>query len=576
MELRRGQGVSGGVCAGRLLFWERESREVKRRKVENIEEELERLGRAFAKAGEELEQLAGRHTEAAQPPDGVCSEVDWQYDSENAQRAVFAAQKILLEDVGFGDLVRRAVTVEHQNAEYAVDFWGQRLAKQLLQTEDAYVRLRAQDMQDITERLLRCLAEGEATRMTELDPTLATGKNKTADAEGETAAAEQYILMAEELFSGELMQLDRSRVTGLVLQSGSPCSHTAILARGMGLPMLILEGEAKQEAWSGRMAFMDGAAGELWIEPDEGLTGELERRCVEEKQRRERLEKLKGKEDVTGSGQRMRVFANAASVQDVIRAAENDAAGIGLFRSELLYLERDEEPDEELLTDTYRQIVECMAGKEVIIRTFDIGADKKARWLRTDREENPALGLRAIRLGLVYPRLLRTQLKALFRAARYGRLSILYPMINSVDELLRLKELEKEAKEELDRDGALYAADVPVGIMIETPAAAILSDELAARVDFFSVGTNDLTQYTLALDRQQKRLEQFADREHRAVLRLVELSAKNAHRAGIRIGICGELAADTRLTGEFLRMGIDELSVSPEQVLKLRQRIREF
>lgn len=547
MELRRGRGVSGGICAGRMLFAEKDRREVKCRTVENAAGELERLERALAAAGEELERLG----------------------SDAAQGAVFCAQRQLLEDAGFGDSVRRTVTKEHRNAEYAVDLWGRRQEEQLAQAEDAYVRLRAQDMRDVTERLLRCLAE----------ETAVTFPKKKAPATPETesnAAGEPYILVAEELLPGELMQLDRSCLAGIVLQSGSPCSHTAILARGLGIPLLILAGEAAKTAWNGSRAFMDGASGELWIEPDGETAGELERRCAEQERHREQLAKLKGKADVTGGGQQMRVFANAASVEDVIRAAENDAAGIGLFRSELLYLERDEEPDEELLTDTYRQVLECMAGKEVIIRTFDIGADKRVRWLQTGEEENPALGMRAIRLGLVHPRLLRTQLKALFRAARYGRLSILYPMINSLDELRRLKALEAEAKEELDREGALYAADVPVGVMIETPAAAILSDELATGADFFSVGTNDLTQYALALDRQQKELEQFADPEHRAVLRLVEQAAENAHRAGIRIGICGELAADTSLTEAFLRMGIDELSVPPGQVLELRQKIREL
>lgn len=546
MELRRGRGVSGGVCAGRLLFADKDEREVKCRTVENVAGELERLERALAAAGEELERLG----------------------SDAAQGAVFCAQRLLLEDAGFVDAVRLTVTKEHRNAEYAVDFRGRRLEEQLAQAEDAYIRLRAQDMRDVTERLLRCLAEEAAENFPKRKAMAAP------ETEG-NAAGEPYILVAEELLPGELMQLDRSCVAGLVLQSGGACSHTAILARGMGIPMLILT-DGAQESWNGKKAFMDGASGELWIEPDEERTEELERRCAEEKRRREQLGQLRGKADVTGSGQQMRVFANAASLEDVIRAAENDAAGIGLFRSELLYLERDEEPDEELLTDTYRQVLECMAGKEVVIRTFDIGADKRARWLQTDGEENPALGLRAIRLGLVYPRLLLTQLKALFRAARYGRLSVLYPMVSSVDELMRLKALEREAKEELNREGVLYASDVPVGIMIETPAAAVLSDELAKRVDFFSVGTNDLTQYTLALDRQRKELEQFADPEHRAVLRLVELAAGNAHRAGIRIGICGELAADTELTEAFLRMGIDELSVAPQQVLKLRQKIREL
>lgn len=539
MVILQGKSVFRDICMGRLFFYAGDSRDVVRRPVENCQEELLRFDRACTEAGEQLDRLYEESRKTV----------------GEANAVIFQIQRMLLEDDKYVTSVRQMVEQLHMNVEYAVRVTGDNTAQMLGSVKDAYIRERAQDVLDITSRIIRILTGNRNRREFPEEP---------------------FILAAEDLLPSETVQLKRDRVLGFALSRGSIHSHTAILARSMGVPALLNLGEGLVELYDGKEAVIDGTSGVLYIEPDEETRKLMEHKKAESDRHKILLKQLKGKADVTKGGQTMKVYANAGNLADVELAAANDAGGIGLFRSELLYLERDSEPDEELLADTYRQVLERMEGKEVIIRTFDIGADKQAAWLGLKKEENPALGLRAVRLGLTRPELFRTQLKALYRAGRYGNLAIMYPMITSVTELRRLKQLENEAKAELEREGIPFAKKVPVGIMIETPAAAILSEELAEEVDFFSVGTNDLTQYTLALDRQNEMLEQFEDPEHKAVLRLIELAAKSAHRAGIKIGICGELAADRKLTAEFLRMEIDELSVPPGMILDIRQKIREL
>lgn len=539
MDILQGKSVFRDICMGRLFFYDGGSGEVVRRPVEDSRVELLRFDRALAEAGEQLGQLYEDSREKV----------------GEANAAIFEIQRMLLGDEKYLSSVRQMVEKLHMNVEYAVKVTGDNTAQMLRSAKDVYIRERAQDVLDITNRILGVLTGEQGRRRFPEEP---------------------FILVAEDLLPSETVQLDRSRVLGFALARGSVYSHTAILARSMGVPALMMLGENLTRQCDKKAAVIDGISGVLYIEPDEETIKRMERKKTESDRQKILLKQLKGKADVTRDGQTMKVYANAGSLADVELAAANDAGGIGLFRSELLYLERGVEPDEELLTDTYRQVLERMEGKEVIIRTFDIGADKRADWLELEKEENPALGLRAIRLGLVQPELLCTQLRALYRAGRYGKLSIMYPMITSVAELRQLRQLEERAKEELERKKIPYAKNIPVGIMIETPAAAILSDELAKEADFFSVGTNDLTQYTLALDRQNEKLEQFEDPEHRAVLRLIEMAAGSAHRAGIKIGICGELATDKTLTAEFLRMGIDELSVPPGLILEIRQKIREL
>lgn len=539
MVILQGKSVFRDICMGRLFFYAGNGREVVRRPVENHKEELLRFDSARAEAGEQLERLYEESRKTV----------------GEANAVIFQIQKMLLEDEKYVSSVRQMIEQLHMNVEYAVRVTGDNTAQMLGSVEDTYVRERAQDVLDITNRILDALNGKRGSKKFPEEP---------------------FILMAEDLLPSETVQLDREKVLGFALSRGSIHSHTAILARSMGVPAVIELGEDLTEWYDGKEAVIDGFSGTLIIEPDEAARKLLEHKKEESDRTKILLKQLKGKADVTRSGQKMKVYANAGNLSDVEQAAANDAGGIGLFRSEMLYLERSSEPDEELLTDTYRKVLECMEGKEVIIRTFDIGADKRVGWLGLEKEENPALGLRAVRLGLTRPELFRTQLRALYRAGRYGKLAIMYPMITSVEELKRLKKLEEEAKAELKREGIPFAENIPVGIMIETPAAAILSEELAKEVDFFSVGTNDLTQYTLALDRQNEKLEQFDDPEHKAVLRLIEMTADNAHKAGIPIGICGEMAADRELTAEFLRMGIDELSVPPGMILEIRQKIREL
>ena len=535
----QGKSVLQDIAIGPLFFYENRSGEVVRRPVMDCEEEFQRYEKAVEEAGRQLEQLYERS----------CQTVG------QANAEIFQVQKLLLLDEKYRTSVQQMIFHLQMNVEYAVFLTGSNMAQMLKSVEDEYIRERSQDIEDITERLLQNLSGEEGMPQFPEEP---------------------FILAAEDLLPSATVRLDKKKVLGFALAKGGLNSHTALLAKNMGIPALMNLGEALSSAYNREEAVLDGEAGRLYIKPEKELLQRMQQKKEEKRKYRERLQTLRGKEDVTRDGRRMKVYANAGCLADIDSALENDAAGIGLFRSEMLYLEQKEEPTEEFLFAYYRDILKKMPDKEVIIRTFDIGADKKADWLQVPGEENPALGMRAIRLSWLYPNMLVTQLKALYRAGLYGKLSIFYPMITSCEELEYLKKLENQAKEELQRAGVPFAEQIPRGIMIETPAAAILSRELAEKVDFFSVGTNDLTQYTLAMDRQNPLLEPFGDAENRAVLRLVEYAAESAHKAGIPIGICGDLAADTELTEAFLKWGIDELSVPAGMVLKIREKIREL
>ena len=535
----QGKSVLQDIAIGPLFFYENRSGEVVRRPVMDCEEEFQRYEKAVEEAGRQLEQLYERS----------CQTVG------QANAEIFQVQKLLLLDEKYRTSVQQMIFHLQMNVEYAVFLTGSNMAQMLKSVEDEYIRERSQDIEDITERLLQNLSGEEG--MPEFPE-------------------EPFILAAEDLLPSATVRLDKKKVLGFALAKGGLNSHTALLAKNMGIPALMNLGEALSSAYNREEAVLDGEAGRLYIKPEKELLQRMQQKKEEKRKYRERLQTLRGKEDVTRDGRRMKVYANAGCLADIDSALENDATGIGLFRSEMLYLEQKEEPTEEFLFAYYRDILKKMPDKEVIIRTFDIGADKKADWLQVPGEENPALGMRAIRLSWLYPNMLVTQLKALYRAGLYGKLSIFYPMITSCEELEYLKKLENQAKEELQRAGVPFAEQIPRGIMIETPAAAILSRELAEKVDFFSVGTNDLTQYTLAMDRQNPLLEPFGDAENRPVLRLVEYAAESAHKAGIPIGICGDLAADTELTEAFLKWGIDELSVPAGMVLKIREKIREL
>ena len=439
------------------------------------------------------------------------------------------------------------------NAEYAVARTAENLEQKFQACEDAYMRERAADIKDIARRLLAILQDREEERVQEKEPA---------------------ILLADDLAPSQTVQLDKSRVLAFVTARGSLNSHTAILARTMGIPALVGTDIPLDESLDGRPGIVDGAAGMLYIDPDRETCARMRKALEEEKEKKELLRTLKGKANLTLDGRSIQLHANIGSIKDLDLVLQNDADGIGLFRSEFIYLERTGFPTEEEQFQIYRTVAETMGGKRAIIRTLDIGADKQCAYFGMEKEENPALGCRAIRLCLTRTEIFKTQLRALLRASAYGRLAIMYPMITSVKEVRRIREIVEEAKAELEARG-LPHGHPEQGIMIETPAAAVISDLLAREVDFFSIGTNDLTQYVLALDRQNQSLDEFRDVHHPALLRMIELTVENAHRAGIRAGICGELAADPELTGEFLAMGVDELSVAPERILPLRKAIRE-
>lgn len=539
MVILYGKSVSDDICIGRLVFYHREKRRVERTQAEDKERELQRFERAREEAAKQLRMLYEKAVQTVGAADA----------------AIFEAHGLMLEDTEFVGGVRNVISTQSVNAEYAVKTAGDNISQRLLSIEDSYIRERAQDVQSVAEYILQAL---------------------TGEKASEAVWEEPCIVAADDLTPKETVCLPEDKVLGFVIRKGSVYSHTAIFAKGLGIPAVMDIGDELSEEYDGLPAVIDGFTGTVYIEPDASTLLTMQEKKRQWMLRRERLYSLKGKEDITGNGRSVKIFANAGSLAEVDAAFDNDAGGIGLFRSELLYLGRESAPGEEEQFLVYRQILEKMRGREVVIRTMDIGADKQVSYLGLCREDNPALGLRAIRIGLQNPELLKTQLRALYRAGRYGRLSIMYPMITSVEEIDRLRELERQAREELLRQRIPFEGKLPTGIMIETPAAALISDELARKVDFFSVGTNDLTQYTLAVDRQNAALCEFRNPHHRAVLKMIEMTAENAHAAGIRIGICGELAGDLSMTEDFIRMGIDELSVPAGMILPLRERIREI
>lgn len=536
MEIQNGKKVFSGIAIAKVLFYAKKENQVMRKHIEDVEAEVARYDRAKSTA---LEQLQGLYEKALK-----------EVGEMNAQ--IFEVHQMMLEDDDYNDSVYNMIRAQEINAEYAVATTGDNFAKMFAEMEDDYFRARSADIKDISERVLSIL----------------NGNQSCSD-----LGDEPVILVAQDLAPSETVQMDKSKLAAFVTRLGSANSHTAILARTMGIPALI--GVEIKEEWNGKLAIVDGVEGKIIVEPDEDVLAEYQKKKTAELEQKELLMNLKGKENVTKSGQKINLYANIANASDLAAVLKNDAGGIGLFRSEFLYLEKDELPTEEEQFQAYRQVAETMAGKKVIIRTLDIGADKKVDYLNLGTEENPALGYRAIRICLEQPDIFKTQLRALFRASNYGNIAIMYPMITSLQEIHDIKAIVKEVKQEL-RDAGVPFSEVEEGIMIETPAAAVMSDVLAKEVDFFSIGTNDLTQYTLAIDRQNPRLDRFFDAHSEAVLRLIELVVKNAHEAGIWAGICGELGADMELTERFLAMGMDELSVSPGCILPLRKKIREM
>lgn len=540
MRILKGKNVSGGVALAALRFYRRRGREIPRYDVEDRQLELERAEAAQAEAMEQLGRLADRAREEA---------------GEEAA-ALFETHQMMLEDDDFCESIQEMIRGEGMNAEAAVMDTAEQFSQMFAQMDDEYMQARAGDVIDIGERVLRILLHEQE----EVLPT-----------------DQPCIVAADDLSPSETIQLDKRLVLGFVMSGGTANSHTAILARTLGIPAVMNVGEELHDLVDGCELFLDGGTGELVAEPDEKTRPVLLERVRRDREQKALLETLKGLPNVTKDGRSVNVYANIGGVEDLDAVLANDAGGIGLFRSEFLYLEGSDYPDEETQFVCYRTAAERLQGRKLIIRTMDIGSDKTAEYFRLHHEENPALGLRAIRLCLERPEIFRTQLRALYRASVYGNLAVMFPMIASLWEVDAAKELCAQVRDELAAEGIPFNADMELGIMLETPAAVMLADRLAKKVDFFSVGTNDLTQYTLALDRQAgTELDRFYDAHHPAVLRMIKWATDAAHAAGIWLGICGELAADLSLTETFLAMGVDELSVSPAAVLPLRKQIREL
>ena len=534
MTTYQGKSILKGIAIGEIFFYQKEEKEIKRYKPENLEAEQKRYEKARDEAIGQLGELYKK----------ACQEVG------EVNAAVFEVHAMMLEDDDFNDAVLNMIATQGINAEYAVAMTGDNFSKMFSEMEDEYFKARAADIIDISNRVVAVLG-GSGSGNCELNKPV--------------------ILIAEDLAPSETVQLDKNMLLAFVTEQGSSNSHTAILARSMNIPALI--GVPIRKEWNGRMAVVDGYTGTLYLDPDEETLKELKKRKQAEDEERQLLLELKGKEDVTLDGKHIKLYANIGNISDVAAVMKNDAEGIGLFRSEFLYLEKDHFPTEEEQFQAYKTVAEMMAGKKVIIRTLDIGADKQAEYFHLEHEENPAMGYRAIRICLTQPEIFKTQLRALFRASAFGNIAIMYPMIISIEEIHKIKEIVEEVKSEL-RDQGVEFSEVEQGIMIETPAAAVMSDVLAEEVDFFSIGTNDLTQYTLAIDRQNAKLDSFYDAHHPAILRMIQTVIDNGHSKGCWVGICGELGADTELTETFLKMGIDELSVSPTFVLPVRKLIR--
>lgn len=538
MKKFTGKGVYGAVAMGKISVFQKQDTLIQRTSVKDTEAEKARVEAAKAAAAEQLQAIYEKALK--------------EVGETNAQ--IFEIHMMMLEDDDYNESIQNIIDTQKVNAEYAVSITADNFAEMFSAMDDAYMQARAADVRDISDRIIA---------------------NLTGNVAVQEDSGEKHIICADDLAPSETVSLDKDKVLAFVTAHGSSNSHTAILARNMNIPAVIGVGsDFLKEVQDGTEAIVDGFTGEIFVEPDEETRRRLlEKQKADEEKKRLLLE-LKGKENVTKDGTKVNIYANIGSVDNIGAVLLNDAGGIGLFRSEFLYLENNDYPNEEQQFLAYKRVLESMAGKKVIIRTLDIGADKQVDYFHLKKEDNPAMGYRAIRICLTRPEIFKTQLRALYRASIYGNLGVMFPMITSVSELEKILAICEEVKAELREQGVTYSDTMELGIMIETPAAAIISDRLAPMVDFFSVGTNDLTQYTLACDRQNPDIEPFIDTHHEAILRLIEMSAKNAHANGAWIGICGELAADTTLTETFLRMGIDELSVSPAFVLKVRDAVR--
>lgn len=529
-----GKSVFGGIAIGRLSIYNKKENQVKREKITDVEAEITRFTDAKETA---KEQLKGFYEKAVKEVGEV-----------NA--AIFEVHQMMLDDLDYVESITNMIRTQEVNAEFAVASTGDNFSKMFAAMDDDYMKERAADVKDISNRVISILQNAE---------------------NGSVTGEEPVILLADDLAPSETVQLDKSKVLSFVTRHGSTNSHTAILARTMNIPALI--GIDFSEDVNGKMGIVDGYTGKLYIEPDEEAMKKYEAKKAEDENKKRLLLELKGKENVTLDGKKINLYANIGGVADVANALSNDAGGIGLFRSEFLYLESEDYPTEEAQFAAYKTVAENMAGKKVIIRTLDIGADKQVDYFHMEKEENPAMGYRAIRICLDRPEIFKKQLRAIYRASYYGTISIMFPMIISVKEVKRIKEIVAEVKAELTAEGIPFK-DCELGIMIETPAAVMISDLLAEEVDFFSIGTNDLTQYTLAIDRQNPKLDSFYDSHHEAILRMLQMVVDNGHKHGCWVGICGELGADTTLTSTFLKMGFDELSVSPAMILRVREEIR--
>ncbi len=529
-----GKSVFGGIAIGRLSIYNKKENQVKREKITDVEAEITRFTDAKETA---KEQLKGFYEKAVKEVGEV-----------NA--AIFEVHQMMLDDLDYVESITNMIRTQEVNAEFAVASTGDNFSKMFAAMDDDYMKERAADVKDISNRVISILQNAE---------------------NGSVTGEKPVILLADDLAPSETVQLDKSKVLSFVTRHGSTNSHTAILARTMNIPALI--GIDFSEDVNGKMGIVDGYTGKLYIEPDEETMKKYEAKKAEDENKKRLLLELKGKENVTLDGKKINLYANIGGVADVANALSNDAGGIGLFRSEFLYLESEDYPTEEAQFAAYKTVAENMAGKKVFIRTLDIGADKQVDYFHMEKEENAAMGYRAIRICLDRPEIFKTQLRAIYRASYYGTISIMFPMIISVKEVKRIKEIVAEVKAELTTEGIPFK-DCELGIMIETPAAVMISDLLAEEVDFFSIGTNDLTQYTLAIDRQNPKLDSFYDSHHEAILRMLQMVVDNGHKHGCWVGICGELGADTTLTSTFLKMGFDELSVSPAMILRVREEIR--
>lgn len=538
MQSYQGKSVYKGIAMGPVVVLKKNDYQVKRTRIEDPEAEIKRVDEALEKSKEQLQKLY----------DKAVQEVG------EASAAIFEVHQMMLEDDDYLEAIQNTIRTEQINAEYAVAATGDNFAEMFASMDDDYMKARSADIKDISERLVRNLSGQDDADLGSIEPS---------------------IIVADDLSPSETVQMDKDKILAFVTVHGSTNSHTAILARMMNIPALIGVDMNLEEIHTGMEAVVDGFQGTVIFEPDETVKAQTTEKMAEEAEKLRLLQELKGKENVTLDGHKINIYANIGSVGDIGYVMENDAGGIGLFRSEFLYLGRNDFPTEEEQFQAYKQAVQMMAGKKVIIRTLDIGADKQVDYFNLGNEDNPAMGYRAIRICLKQPEIFKTQLRALLRAAVYGNLSIMYPMITSTEEVKKIYEIVAEVEEELKAQEIQYKIPEQ-GIMIETPAAAIISDRLAEMVDFFSIGTNDLTQYTLAIDRQNEKLDEFYNPHHEALLRMIQMVVDNAHKCGKWAGICGELGADTTLTEEFVRMGLDELSVAPSMVLKLRKIVREM